>query len=146
MKLYYYALIVLPLVAFSVTDVSAEALRGRNERELASVEDTSAEAPRKGNERELASSAYKIGKELAEEYWDDNGPYNCDFYEITTVFMDDVESDVYDACERKFWLNSNKWKSDARTAPGHWVIETANSCTSVSDCSGFGDQFVADYR
>ena len=101
MKLYYYALlIVLPLVAFSVTDVSADALRGGNKHELASVEDTSAEAPRKGNERELASSAYKIGKELAEEYWDDNGPYNCgDFYEITTAFMADVESDVYDDCE-----------------------------------------------
>ena len=138
MKLYYYALlIVLPLVAFSVTDVSAEALRGRNKRELASVEDTSAEAPPRGTKRELASSAYHVGKEMAEEYWDD-GSYDCEFREVSMTFMRDVEDDVYDDCDYEFWP-SNSYIRDCQKGAKHWVTEKANSCTSVSDCSGFGE-------
>ena len=131
MKLQDYAKLIIPLiVAITVRDVSAGALRGQGQRELA-----------------VGSSAYHNGRGKAARLWR-SGTYNCDFRDITRNFIPDVKRRVYRECDDTYWLSSRS-RRDCEKGAVDWATEKANTCTSVTDCSGFGlgpaDGIAEDY-
>ena len=122
MKLYDCTKLIIPLVAIVVRDVSAEALRGQEQRELG-----------------VGSAAYHDGEDMAEKLWDTRN-YDCDFRDITRNFIPDVKDQVYDDCD--YYYLSRKARRDCEKGAIDWATKKANRCTSVTDCSGLGEPFA----